>query len=334
MASITKVARKNKPWLAQVRFGARNKSKTFPTKVEAQRWAAEKEIEWGRDNGQPIVRGKTLAQAFDRYAVEVSPTKKGERWEVVRLEKLKRDALAARTMDTITTDDIAAWIDRQTVSGPSVRRELELISSVFKVAVKRWRWATVNPVADVERPKKKRARNRRISEKEEAAILAALGYAEGPPAGKPKDVKSQEVAIGFLLCLETGMRQGELWQLDVSEVFLDLRYVHLDETKNGDPRDVSLSRRAVELFKYLVRDREEGRLFHCTKEYAGVLFRRAVIDAGIEDLRFHDTRHEACTRLAKKLKIWDFVRMLGWRDVNSALIYYNPTATEIAGDLD
>jgi len=329
MATISKIDRKTKPWLAQVRFGGRNKSKTFPTKVEAQRWAAEKEIEWGRDNGQPIVQGKTLAQAFERYAEEISPTKKGERWEVVRLEKLKRDTIAARTIETITTDDIAAWIDRQTISGPSVRRELELISSVFKVAVKRWRWATANPVAAVERPKKKRPRNRRISEGEEKTILEALGHAEAPPAGKP-----QEVAIGFLLALETGMRMGELWNLDVGEVFLDLRYVHLDETKNGDPRDVSLSRRAVDLFKYLVRDRKEGRLFNVTKEYAGVLFHRAVIDAGIENLRFHDTRHEACTRIAKKLKIWDFVRMLGWRDVNSALIYYNPTATEIAGELD
>ena len=55
--------------------------------------------------------------------------------------------------------------------------------------------------------------------------------------------------------------------------------------------------------------------------------------AGIENLRFHDSRHSAITNLAKKLSVLDLARMVGHRDVKSLMIYFNPTAEEIAGRL-
>jgi integrase len=54
----------------------------------------------------------------------------------------------------------------------------------------------------------------------------------------------------------------------------------------------------------------------------------------IENLRFHDSRHEGLTRLARKLDVLDLARMVGHRDPRSLMIYYNPTATEIAERLD
>ena len=55
--------------------------------------------------------------------------------------------------------------------------------------------------------------------------------------------------------------------------------------------------------------------------------------AGLENLTFHDTRHEGLTRLARKLDVLDLARMVGHRDPRSLMIYYNATATEIAGRL-
>ena len=60
------------------------------------------------------------------------------------------------------------------------------------------------------------------------------------------------------------------------------------------------------------------------------LFRRAKQAAGIADLHWHDLRHEAATRLARKLDVLDLARMTGHRDPKSLLTYYNPTAAEIA----
>ena len=59
-------------------------------------------------------------------------------------------------------------------------------------------------------------------------------------------------------------------------------------------------------------------------------FRKARKQAGLEGFTFHDTRHTAATRIAQKLKLLDLCKMFGWQDPNKAMIYYNPTATEIA----
>ncbi len=65
-----------------------------------------------------------------------------------------------------------------------------------------------------------------------------------------------------------------------------------------------------------------------------MIFRRALQLAKIEGLTFHDTRHEAITRLAKKLQILDLARAIGHRDPRSLMVYFNATAEEIAEQLD
>jgi integrase len=63
------------------------------------------------------------------------------------------------------------------------------------------------------------------------------------------------------------------------------------------------------------------------------LFRRVRDRAGIVGLTFHDSRHTACTRLARKLHVLELARQLGTRDLKTLMVYYNPTAEEIAGRL-
>lgn len=70
------------------------------------------------------------------------------------------------------------------------------------------------------------------------------------------------------------------------------------------------------------------------QQSSGTIFRRALKLADVDDLTFHDTRHEALTRLARKLDVLDLARMVGHRDPRSLMIYYNATASEIAQRLD
>ena len=65
-----------------------------------------------------------------------------------------------------------------------------------------------------------------------------------------------------------------------------------------------------------------------------VIFRRARTKLGFKDLHFHDSRATAVTRLAQKLSIHELARMIGHRDLNSLLIYYRKSATDIAAALD
>lgn len=63
------------------------------------------------------------------------------------------------------------------------------------------------------------------------------------------------------------------------------------------------------------------------------LWRKARKRAEIVGLTFHDLRHEATTRLARKLDVLDLSRMTGHRDLKSLRMYYNPAAEEIADRL-
>ncbi|MEM9993174.1 MAG: site-specific integrase, partial [Acinetobacter pittii] len=59
--------------------------------------------------------------------------------------------------------------------------------------------------------------------------------------------------------------------------------------------------------------------------------------AGLEkaDLTFHDSRHEAASLMAKRIKnALTLCKIFGWKDPKQALTYYNPTNDEILEELN
>lgn len=150
------------------------------------------------------------------------------------------------------------------------------------------------------RPRNPPPRLRRISDNEIQHIVFALGY-EGGVA----QTKSQRVAIAFLFAIETAMRADELCgiQRGIHTDRQGVSYVkrptvvHLALTKNGFARDVPLSPRAVEFLGCLPLT--GAALFGLDTSALEALFRKGRDRAGVEDLHFHDTLHEAISRLAK-----------------------------------
>lgn len=324
---MASVFRHRDKWRAQVMVEGTRVGKLFETRREAAQWAADKE----RETLQPEVSvgAQPLSVALKKYADSVSVTKAGERWERVRLDCLAKDQLAAIPCAQVSAPHIAAWRDRrlQEVAPSSVNRELNLLSSVFEKMRKEWHWCSVNPVRDVDRPKNPRPRDRRISADEIDRILITLGYDEAQPIVTAQ----QEIGLSFLLSLETAMRLGEVMALERRHLYLRERYLHVEKSKNGDSRDVPLTTRAIELLERVAN--RKGLLLRCGAMQASVLFGRAVKRAGIKDLTYHDSRHEAITRLARRLDVLDLARMIGHRDLKSLQIYYNATASEIAARL-
>jgi len=320
--------KRGKRWAAEIRLSSGSKVKTFDTKLEAKVWAHETEMVMRGNAG--LVLGKTLGDAFDRYAEECLQGRKGARWDAVRLAKLKRHDFSLIPLTELSTHDLELWVDDslKTLKGSSVNRELNIISAVLEVARKKWKWIAESPMRDLTRPKNPVHRDRRISDDEIQRICDALLYDEGGTDLNQRQV----IAVVFLLAIETAMRQGELFKLDWCDVHLDASYVHLSDTKNGTKRDVPLSSRAKILMAKLGDDKK-GLVVGFNQASCGQIFRRAVKLAGISDLTFHDTRHEGLTRLARKLDLLDLARMVGHRDPRSLMIYYNATATEIAGRL-
>ena len=325
MASFVKDGNR---WRAFVFKRGVRKSKTFPTKARAQAWATviESEILAGA-RGESIPR--TVRAALIRYREEVSPTKAGARWETVRLKKLERElTFAGRLLEQVAASDVALWRDAAllTLKPASVRREMVLLRSVFERCRKEWGWLKVNPMGEIEWPSPGRPRDRRISADEIDRILLALNYERGSVA----ETASQVIAVAFLWALETAMRAGEILALTPADINASGRFCTVSNSKNGDTRDVALSIAALALLKCLPTGE---RLFPVADPTRDTLFRRATKAVKIKNLTFHDARHEAITRLARKLDVLDLARMIGHRDLKSLMVYFNPTATEIASRL-
>ena len=316
----------------QVYVGGQRRSKVCATRREAAQWALEREAEL---SGRKLP-DKTLRDALRRYASELDAERGGARWERIRLAAFERDPLALRRLAALGPDDFAAWRDarlrtqaqrRQTTVAPAtVAREMNLLRSVLETARKEWRWLRTNPMADVSWPKSPKGRARRITPEEEADLTAALGVAT-----LRADTATQRVGLAFLLALETAMRSGEILALTWPNVHLADQYVHLPRTKNGDARDVPLSKRAVEILRALPLG--FGPVFQIEAAARDALWRKARAKTPHRDVHFHDSRAEAIWRLSKKLDVLELARVIGHRDINSLLIYYRASASAMAQKL-
>lgn len=318
MATFRKV--KN-GWRAEVCVNRVRKSKQHPTRAAATDWARETERELLRaENVGSDILFRDLLLEYER---RVTIHKLSAHWERRKLGNFADTFLAEMKAAEITPADVSRFKDQrlETVQGSTVNREFNLLSNVFSMA-KEWGHVAGNPVSQVKRPKENPPRDRRISDDEIERILFVAGFEEGAPF---KSV-SQRVAAAFLFAIETAMRCGEICSL--SPDLVQDRVATLPKTKNGERRRVALSVRAVELWEMVGQD------FRLEPRQVDVTFRRIKAKAAIEDLHFHDTRHEAISRLSRTLEVLPLARMTGHKDLKKLLIYYNETAEDVVGLLD
>ena len=334
--------RKNgKGWRFEVCVKGERDSGVFATKAEGQAWAAKRETELRAKKSGGVIVGKTVQDAFDQYEIEVSRTKRGHRWEALRMSAMAECTIDGVRFGDIQLTDLTAaqigrWRDdrlkgnaeRRAVAGSTVNRDLNLLSHVLSTARREWKWIEESPTKDVRRPKDSPPRDRRILQDEIDRLCQACGFVEGEPVR----TKNQAVAVAFLFAIETAMRAGEICGL--TKGMVDGRVIHLPAslTKNGTKRDVPLSTRAVELLKLLPES--DGPVFGLGADSLSTLFRKARERCLVEEMTFHDSRHEAITRLAKKLGVLDLARMVGHKDLRMLQVYYNETAADMAQRLD
>lgn len=323
---------RNGRWRVQVIVNGTRKSETFPTKSHAQAWAKMMERD-SADIAVGMIPAKTFYDLLDRYDREVSVGKGGERWEHIRLKKLMRDPLASVNTRDLSPQYVADWRDRSLkagLSGSSVNREWALLSAVCERAVREWGWLKLNPMKMAKRPTSNPDRTRRPTDKEIVDLLTAMQF----DCNKPISV-GQRLAFVMLFAIETAMRTGEMCNMRWRDV--GAKMVHLPKTKNGDARDIPLSKRARELLDILRKDDQDldALVFDMKPSQVDANFRKMKKKAQIDDLHFHDFRREALSRLAKKLNVMDLAKMSGHRDVKILLnVYYRPKMEDLADLLD
>jgi integrase len=326
MASFQKTAR---GYRAQVYVNGRRESKSFRTLREARAWAESHAEALRAEAADPLGRW-TLEEALRRYAREVSPGKRGARWELVRIEALCRDPAfpAGERLGTLTTQQLAAWRDARLakVSAGAVLRDISLLSAILETARRDWQWLKVNPLTDMRRPRMPDHREVVIQPWQVRRLLAAMGYSPRRPVRSV----AHAVAVCTLLALRTGMRAGELCGLTWDRVQGDFCVLPVTKTV---PRQVPLTRKALRLLEKM-RKYDPVSVFGLTPQSLDANFRKYRQRVGLEGFTFHDTRHTAATLLARRIDVLDLCRMFGWSSAGQALTYYNPSASSIAALLN
>lgn len=292
--------------------------------IAAEQWAEDIELSMkrGRYTDADNSKDTPLRDALQRYLREVVPTMKSKTPHASRVRLLCSMPLTDRAMGDLSGMLVAQGRDEllaQGYSGSSIRIMMGILSRVYTLAATEWGIAVTNPLSNVRRPKENKGRTRRLAPEEEAQLLDALNS------------PFREMVV-FLL--ETAMRRGELYRLNWKDIFLNDAYLILRDTKNGEERSIPLSKRAISVLKSLPRH-INGLVFEGHPDSLTHAFSDACKSLGIEDLRIHDLRHEATSRLFEKgvFDVMEVASITGHKDLRMLKRYTHLSASNLAKKL-
>ena len=313
-------------WEAQVRLrGFPRQSATFDTQHEARAWATriEADMRAGRFRDTRLIERTTLGEALERFADELVDRGPNGRRERNRVLRICQYPLAQYAVANIKGREIVAYVAQRSREGAganTIRLDLASLGRLFEIARKEWGWPVENPVRDVRKPKLPKGRNRRLNDDEEYRLLSAC---------------SPSFSAVVKWALETAMRREEIARLRWEHIDRRGRTAYLPETKNGDARTVPLSRKALSILDEIPRHLD-GSVFDMSPNAITLAMRRATEKAEIDDLRFHDLRHEAISRLFENtdLDALEISRITGHRTMQMLSRYTHLRAGRLADRLD
>lgn len=197
------------------------------------------------------------------------------------------------------------------VSAGTVRKEVNVLKHMLKLAVEQWEYIPLNPAQGAKAPKAPAGRVRYLQPTELRALLEA-----SPLWLRP--------VVALAAC--TGMRRGELLALRWLDLDIQNRRVLLPQTKNGEGRIVYLNDSAAAVIRSLPFDKDTKStdlLFPAvTGEQVSLAFLRACRKVNIADCRFHDLRHTAASWLRMSgADIHTVAQLLGHKDLRMASRY-------------
>lgn len=189
-------------------------------------------------------------------------------------------------------------------------------------------------------------RDRRLELGEESEVRRIMAGGKPKDRQRPLELNHQEALnVFFDMAIESAMRMREMFTLSVPQVRLDQRTIFLDKTKNGDKRQVPITSVLMGmlapymddlapdalLFPWWNGDTDKKVLRQVTSQLSRQ-FGRVFDAAGCEDLRFHDLRHEATSRIYERTSLSDLeiAKITGHKDPRVLKRYANLRGSTLA----
>jgi len=293
-------------------------SKVFVSKTDANRWAMITEAKLRREDAGIIkIKYPKFEDLARRYIEEISVLKKSYKDERSKILQFIKESWSAYPINRIMPHHINKWKDQslKTLSGGSVNRKLDVISTMFTTFKREWGYPVDNPVLQIRRPKKAEPRDRRLSDAEIKKLL--FGNRTSP-------IMKSIIEIS----LETGMRLSEILRADHG--FIEGHTLKIPITKTK-PRVIPLTNKALSLLKNAELP------FKISKWQVSKQFRKLCAGYGIKNAVFHDCRRNALTDFMRKhnLNVPETMKIAGHSDPRMLLrIYNNLEAHHVAKKLN
>ena len=292
--------------------------KSFKSKTDATRWATETELKIRReDAGIAKIHFAKFEDLARKYIEEISVLKKCHRDERYTILGLLKEAWSSYPINKIKPTTINKYKDTlaKRVSGSTVNRRLDVISSMFTTFKKEWGYPVDNPVLAIRRPKRAAPRDRRFSEAELNLLIRG-------------NHTTPELRSIIKIALLTGMRLSEILRIDARNIEGNTLAIPIAKTK---PRVIPLIKEALTEIK------NADLPFRLTKYALDKKFRRLCKKYNIKDAHFHDLRHQALTNFMKDkgLNVPETMMIAGHSDPRMLLrVYNNLEAQHVANKLN
>ena len=287
-----------------------------------------------KDSKTPTLRSflqETYFPWFEAHHKSHVKTRHAIEYSFATLMEYRLDEISLRDLESLR----ASWL-HDGLSASSANRKIASLRGALSRAVE-WEYLSAHPMGKLRQLKTDtRSRVRHLSSDEEERLLSALDdrqeriRAERDSANQWRTERQKELLpdlrkVEFvdhlkplvLLSLNTGMRQGEVFNLDWRDVDLaNSKLTVVGKTsKSGQTRYIDLNEKAIaaltnwrtaeERKGYVFPSQSGARLDNVKKSWAGVL-----VEAKIDGFRWHDLRHTFASNLVMKNVALNTIRVL------------------------
>ena len=311
MASIR---RRNGKYQVQIRVGSYNRSQSFRKLNDAKSWARKEEelAEQRRYLGSKY-EPCNLAEILVRYLRDVTPHKKSCDTERIVLQALLKENWVNGTLPLLNAAAIAEYRDKRlaAVKPATLKRQLNIVKHACATAEQEWDW--LSPLSLLQRiqlPKNSEHVVKRITADNEHALINAA-----------ERCRTKNLCHLITLAIETGMRRGELLALEWEDIDLERSELLVRRSKNGKSRTIPLPARAHTTLANMKSDCRKP-VFPLSANAVRLAFERVRTRAGLKNIRFHDLRHEAISRLFDRGLTTPEVALLSGHKTVSQLFRY------------
>lgn len=346
MAQIRKVENKNGiSYKAVIRIkGYKPLYKTFEKKTEAKTWATEIELQmkkglWNKANFEkdvsPII---TVTDLIDDFEKNIAPKRysKPHQYKVMydwwrnKIGHLNLSDLSSNTLTQCKNILASEAPDKkykghETKSNSTVRKYMFALSAILRYGVRDLQLLDVNPMSNVEKPRKNKGIVRFLSEDERKSLITACkNY-------------SDTLYLFVILAAFSGGRYSEILHLTVENIDFENEMVYYVDTKNGEDRGVPIYHKLMEILKKYLESHNitSGYVFINQKKnklyFIKGILEKIIKDTKIENFRIHDLRHTYASYLAQNgAELLEIAQLMGHKNLQQVQIYAHLTRKHTA----